>query len=143
MMRSVIAKRLTKNLFLTLLISSVLSFLGVNAFYADGAGHLERDQYIFIIEIMNICWTFILTLCSLTVYLNLNANIRSNRVYCMLTFFLLPVLLILVMFSLNGFDDMWEPFAITSGTFVVTHLFFYIRFLKGSYVIQQLIKSKI
>ena len=137
MMRSAIAKQLTKDLFLTLLISSVLGFLGLNAFYADEAGHLERDQYIFILEIMNICWAFILTLCSLTVYLNLYANIRSNRFYCMLTFFLLPGLLILVAFILDEFEEVWQSFAITSGTFVITHVFFYMRFLKSGYVTQQ------
>jgi hypothetical protein len=133
MMRSVIRKQLTKNLFLTFLISSVLTFLGVHAFYADTTGSLEGNQVVFIIVIMSICWIFILTLCSLTVYLNLYDNIRGNRVYCTLAFFLLPVFLILVMFSLDGFDDMWKSFAITSGTFVITHFFFYIRFLKGGY----------
>jgi len=142
-MRSVITKQLTKNLFLTFLISSVLTFLGVNTFYADIRGSLEGNQAVFIMAIMGICWTFILTLCSLTVYLNLYANIRSNGVYRMLTFFLLPVLSMLVMFILGGFDDIWQLFAIASGTFVITHLFFYIRFLKGSYTIQQQIKSKV
>lgn len=132
-MRLIIAKRLTKNLFLTFLISSVLTFLGVNVFYADTKGSLEGNQVVFIIVIASICWTLILTLCSLTVYLNLYASIRGSRIYSMLTFFLLPLSLILVMFSLNGFDDMWKSFAITSGTFVITHLFFYMRFLKGSY----------
>lgn len=136
-MRSVIAKQLTKNLFLTFLISIVLTFLGLNTFYAGTRGSLEGNQIVFIIIIMSIFWIFILTLCSLTVYLNLYAGIRGNRVYCMLTFFLLPMLLILVMSGLTGFDSMWESFAITNGAFVITHVFFYMRFRKSNYVIQQ------
>lgn len=135
-MRSVIAKQLTKNLFLTFLISSVLTFLGLNTFDADTRGSLEGNQVVFITIVVSICWMLILTLGSLTVYLNLYATIRSNHVYCMLTFFLLPVLLILMMFSMSGSNDLgW--FAITNGAFVITHVFFYMRFRKSNYVIQQ------
>lgn len=114
----------------------MLTFLGLNTFYADTRGSLEGNQVVFITIVAGICWTLILTLCSLTVYLNLYADIRGNRVYCMLTFFLLPVLLILVMFGLSGFNDLgW--LAITNGAFLITHVFFCIRFLKSGYITQQ------
>ena len=67
MTKKIIARRLSKNLLLTFVISCVLTFFAIQIFYSKEAGSLEGNQGIFIMTLASMFWTLILAVSSLTI----------------------------------------------------------------------------
>ena len=129
-MNKIIFKYLTKNFFLTILITAgcgiLFSYLYETYFKAqDYAGHTiivtDYELYTFIL-IANTVFTFI-TLSP--VFFNVMEKIRNNVLYCFLTFFLFPTIAILFVLMNNHFEITSILFAIC---LLVNSAFFYIRF---------------
>ena len=133
MIKKVIAKRLGINLLLTFVFSSFLTFLSIQIYYSKEAGSLEGNQGITIMTLAGIFWTFVLTLCSLTVFFNLNDKVRQNKFISSLTFFLVPILIATIVFIKSDFQDMWQSFFLMTLSFMVTQVYFFIKFSKTNF----------
>jgi hypothetical protein len=125
-----ITNQLTKNLLLTFCISAVLTFFAIQIFYAKEAGSLEGNSGIFILTLASIFWVLVLTISSLTVFLNHYEKIRDNKINSILSFFLLPILLPIIFFLTSEFGSEWNSFFIVTFIFLLTHLYFFIKFSK-------------
>jgi hypothetical protein len=114
-------------------VSSILTFLAIQIYYSKDAGSLEGNQGIFIMILAGIFWTLVLTLCSLTVFFNINDKVRHNRLYSILTFFFAPFLLSTIVFIKSDFQDMWQSFFIMTISFFLTHFYFYYKFINTDF----------
>jgi len=130
MKKKQIAKRLRKNLLLTFLVGSCLTFISILVFYSKEIGSLEGNSGITIFILAGIFWTLVLTLSSITVFFNLNDQVRHSKLLCFLTFFFLPLAVATIVFILNDFEDMWQPFLIMTLSFLSVDTYFYIKFSK-------------
>jgi len=132
MLKKQIAKRLILNLLLTFLFSSFFTFIAISLLYEDKTGSIEGNSGLIIIVLAGTLWNLILTLSSLTVLFNLDEKVRHNKLLCILTFFFLPILVTTIVFIFSGsdFKDMWQPFSIMTLSFMVTHIYFFVKFSK-------------
>ncbi len=133
MIRKVITKRLSKYLLLTFFVSSFLTFFAIQIYCSKEAGSLEGNQGIFIMVLAGIFWTLILTISALTVFFNVNDRIRHNKLYSVLTFFFIPVLLAIIVCISSDFKEMWQSFFIMTVPFFVTHFYFYYKFINTDF----------
>ena len=128
MNKKTIAQRLTKNLLFTLLISSGLTFLTVQIIYSKDAGSLEGNSGIAILTIAGVFWSLVLTVSSLTVFFNVNENVRHSLLLSILTFYLLPALVTTIYYLTSDYSEMWSSFFIITALFFLTQTFFFIKF---------------
>lgn len=124
------AKALGKNLFLTFIISSVLTFLAIRIYYSKEAGSLEGNQGIFIMILASLFWILILSILSLTVFLNLHDKVRKNLLLSILTFYLLPLIATILFYCTSEIKDMWGSFFILTGFYFFIQTCFFIKFRK-------------
>jgi hypothetical protein len=128
MSKRIIAKRLSKGLLFTFLISSVLTFFAIQIYHSKDAGSLEGNQGIFIMILASIFWNLILTISSLTIFLNLYDSIRHKLWISILTYFLLPILVTTLFFITSDFQEMWDSFFIITGLYFLTQTYCFIKF---------------
>ena len=114
-------------------MSSFLTFLAIQIFYSKESGSLEGNQGIFIMILAVLIWTLILTLSSLTVFLNLYDKVRHSKLYCTLTFFFIPLLVTTVVYVTGEFKNMWQSFLIMTVSFFMTHFYFYYKFTRKDF----------
>ena len=107
-------------------ISELLAFFVVRIVESGVSPGIEREQVFE--SIAGFIWILGLVLCSLTVFFNLFKKVRDNLILRFLSFFLLPLLAIGLFRFSQGTDGDWAGFYIDIGSFLVTHLFFYIQF---------------
>jgi hypothetical protein len=128
-----IANQLGKNLFLTFIISSFLSFLAIEIMYSKETSSLEGNAGVAILIISSVFWLLMLTISSLTIFLNLSNNVRKNGLYISLSFFVLPLLLTLVAalyFIKNDFKGELNAFIVATILYFLTLEYFFIKFIK-------------
>lgn len=133
MTKKQITRQLSKNLLLTFLFGSCLMFISILVFYSKEAGSLEGNSGITIFILAGIFWTLVLTLSSVTVFLNLNDQVRQSKLFSFLTFFFLPLTLATIVFILSDFKDLWQPFFIMTVSFLSVQTYFYRRFAKTNF----------
>ena len=131
-MKNKIAKVLTKGLIFTFACSSILTIILLHIFYnQEASGH--EGGLIIVLDLYGIVASLILTICSATVYLNIKDNIRNNPLNLLLSFFVAPLLFILV-FAVNYTkDDIWQVYFIIAASFFLTHTIHYFKFIKMNF----------
>lgn len=132
-MRKRIVKQLTQSLFLTFIFASFLSFLAINIGYAKEAKSLEGSQGVFIMVLVAIVWTFILTFCSLTVLLNLNDKVRRNTLYSSMTFFIVPLLAEVTVYVTNHSQGLDQEFLLMTLPFFLIQTISCIVFVRTNF----------
>lgn len=133
MTKNQIARQLSKNLLLTFLLGNFLTFINILIFYSKEAGSLEGNSGITIFMLAGIFWTLVLTFSSVTVFLNLNDQVRQNKLFTFLTFFFLPSTVATIVFILSDFQEMWQPFFIMTVSFLLVQTYFYMKFTKTNF----------
>jgi hypothetical protein len=131
-MKNKIAKFLTKGLLLTFICSTVLTIIAVHIFYNEEAsGH--EGGLIFVLDLYCIAALLVLTICSATVYLNLQEKVRNNSQNLFLSFFSTPLLFILALFAKSTAADIWQVHTIIFFSFLLIHTIHYLKFKKVSF----------
>jgi hypothetical protein len=128
-MKNKVAKILTKGLLLTFICSSVLTLISIHIFYHKEASDHEGGL-IFVLDLYGIVASFILTISSTSVYLNVIEKIRGNRLNSFLSFFTVPLLLLLVFLTSYTKDEIWQVYTIIMVSFFLIHAIHYVRFIK-------------
>lgn len=118
------AKILGKILFLTFIISSVISSLAIRLYYSKEAGSLEGNQGIFIMILASFFWILILSISSLSIFLNLNDKVRNNLLLSILTFYLLPIIATVLFYFTSESQGMWDSFFLLTGIYFLTQTCF-------------------
>ncbi len=129
-MKNKIIRRLTRNLILTFFISCILTTITILIFYNKQMGSLEGNTGISLFIIGGFLLSFVMTVLSTTVYLNIYDTIRNDNIRCLLTFFLLPIFVLMTIFFTNGNFEMWTLYLVLCVPFIATQIFFYINFKK-------------
>jgi cytochrome bd-type quinol oxidase subunit 2 len=108
--------------FFTAIISLVL--------FPDKTDSLEGHEALTLAVMAGIFWAFLLTVCSVTVFFNLDPGIANNRVCNFLAYYFLPLAATVTyaIFNLTG-GQLPDYMAMTAPFFVV-HTCFYIQFNK-------------
>jgi hypothetical protein len=111
-------------------ISSLLTFIACQLINAKYNYTFEQKQGNFIDTLGSIFWMFILTISTLTVYLNLFDRIQNSILLCFLSFFFMPLLISILASSFgdNGSESL--SFYVSTIIFLSTLAFFYIKFLR-------------
>ncbi len=130
-MKNKIIRRLTRNLILTFFISCILTTLSILIFYNKQMGSLEGNSGVTLFIIGGFILSFVMTILSTTVFLNIYDSVRDDNTKSLFSFFLLPALVILtILFSSKKFE-MWRLYLILSIPLILTQLIFYINFKKS------------
>lgn len=129
-MKTKIITHLTKNLIFTFFISCVLTALSIFIFYNNRLGSLEGNSGFLLFIIGGCISSLVLTVLSTTVYLNIYDKIRSDNIYSLLTFFLLPGLFTLGIFISNIDSDIWSLYLILTLPYILIQIYFYLYFKK-------------
>lgn len=127
-MNTKISRYLFLSLLKTFVICSVLTLVGYQIINAKYNYTLEQKQGNFIEAIAGVFWTLVLTLSTITVYLNLIKPIRRTPILCFLSFFLLPLLITIFFWYLGDHNGEWLSFYVNTFLFFCTLAFFYIKF---------------
>ena len=93
-------------------------------------GSLEGNSGVTLFIIGGFLLSLIMTLLSTTVYLNIYDSIRNDNIKRLMTFFLLPILVLITTFFTNGNFDMWKLYLVLCIPFILTHIYFYLNFKK-------------
>ena len=125
-----ISKLLFFNLLKTFLISSFLVFAFYLAQQTSQTETFEGKQGDFIEALAGIFWILCLTISALTIYLNLIKPIRENKIFCLLSFLALPVMVTLAVLFWDGNMGTWDSFYVYTIIFFLIHTFFFLQFLK-------------
>lgn len=128
-MRS-ISKFLSISLFKTFAISVLLTMLVYQVLNSKYTNTFEKKQGDFIESIAGVFWILVLTICSLTVYFNNLEAVRNSPIFCILSFFLLPVAASFLFWYFNNSNGEWTSFFVSTIIFLLTLFFFYYRFTK-------------
>lgn len=128
-MKKSISSFLWQNLLYTLLVSGCLTLLACGMFHSKKAAGFEEKQGDFIETIAYVFLNVALTASASTVFLNINTQVRNNRFLGFLSFFLIPLLLILgIVFLDRQSTDSSLLYTVTA-IFIATNAFFYLRFI--------------
>ncbi len=123
-------ERLTKDLALGLLINAVATVLLVHIFYSKISAGFDGKQAVTLISVLSILWVLFLSVCSLTVFLNLYAAVRSNKFYILLTYYLLPVIAAVIALSIED-SEATPLILVVTIPFFITQSYFCVRFIKA------------
>ena len=126
-----IAKQLTKNWLLTFCMSCGLMILTVLIIFSENTGSIEGNSGIIILMIACIVWCFILSVSSLTIFLNLYTSVSSKLWLSILSFFLLPGLVSVAIYTTLNYQEIRECFFVCIGLYFLTHGYFWIQFRKA------------
>ena len=128
-----ILKKLLKNFMLTFLFSLVLTFLLLHIFYNpvivsyEGSNKTQLGKAL-VDLLFSLIFCFCLTVLSLTALLNVFKSVRQNLLFRTLSFFLLPLLLVMGTFHLFNHPNDIYPFWFSVATFFSVEIFFYLIF---------------
>jgi cytochrome bd-type quinol oxidase subunit 2 len=125
-----ISKVLSGILLKTFFLSSLLTVLAYQIIYSRQYQSFESKQGNFIETIGGVFWTLVLTICSLTIFLNLNEKVRNRPILCILSFFFLPTLVTFIIWTIGDRNSEWLTFFINTFIYFLTLSFFYIFFVR-------------
>ena len=124
------SKALSSILFKTFLLSSLFTFIAYQIINSSHNQNFESKQGDFIEAMAGIFWILVLTICSLTIYLNLIDRVKNSPILCFLSFFFLPTIVTFI-FRLSGDNSSdWFTFYINTSIFLLTLLFFFLHFIR-------------
>lgn len=121
-------KTLARNLLLTFLISTLLTMFLLEMVYHPNTSETEGRTAMLIMVIGSVFWNLLLSLTAVTTFFNLNDMIRQSVYYRVITFFFLPVLLVMsVSISVDDRNGLFS-FRLSMVSFFVVHLIFFFLF---------------
>ena len=130
MTRAQLSKFLWTRLGLTFLLSGFFTAIIALALFSASSGSLEGNQALTLAVLAGIGWSLILTVCSITVFFNLDAAIAHNRIYNFITWYFLPITAAASYAIFNITSDMWLDSLAMTVPFFAIQTFFYIQFNK-------------
>lgn len=125
-----LSKFLSLNLLNTFLISGLFTIISCQIIQSNNTKSLEGNQGDFLETIGAVFWTLFLTISALTIYLNLIKEVRKTTVLNFLAFFFLPLVLTFLFWLLDTGTTGWTTLFVSTIIFLVTHAFFYMKFLR-------------
>jgi heme/copper-type cytochrome/quinol oxidase subunit 4 len=96
--------------------------------HKEASGH--EGGLIIVLDLYGIVASFLLTISCVTVYLNIKDKVRLHPTKKLLSFFLAPVVILLVFLMNYTKDDIWQLYAIIFVCFFLSHFIHYFGFLK-------------
>lgn len=110
-------------------ISCLLTFLTNEIINSKKNIGFDQKQGDFIELMAGLSWIFILTICTLPIYLNLKNVIRTKPLFRFFSFFLMPLVMSFLIWFLGDHSGQWISFYLNTFIFLFTLSFFYVRFL--------------
>jgi hypothetical protein len=130
MTRREMSKFLWGRLLLTLLLSCFFSAIVSSCLFSNVANSFEGSQALTIVVLLSIFWSFMLSLCTVTVFFNLDPAIANNQFYRLIAYYLLPFVAVAALPLLNAVEGHWLEYLAVTAPFIVVHTYFYIEFGK-------------
>ena len=130
------AKFLTKILFSTFFISTILSLLIVFIILNtdEGLNEIHADENLNVLYYFAIMKTLLLSVLVVPIYFNLNEKFKTNRLFVFLSFYLLPFFaMVLSTFDFLGLIHLSEEFLFSfffTIPFFIILTFYYLKFRK-------------
>ena len=121
---------LRKHWLYAFLINAVVTCITVLVIYSPLTGSLEGNGAVSIVAITGVIWSLFLTACSASIFLNLYARVRNDKIYAFFSYFIPPIIAALLGGANVGSHDMLPLFFTVNIPFFITQTVFYIKFLK-------------
>jgi len=130
MIRAKMSKFLWSRLLFTFLLSCFFTAIISLILFYGNSDSLEGHEALTLDVLAGIGWAFLLTICSITVFFNLDPAVAHNRFYNFIAYFFLPLVATVTyaMFNLTG--GPWLDYLGMTAPFFAVHTCFYIQFNK-------------
>jgi hypothetical protein len=127
-----IARYLRKSFLYALLLNPFIAFLSVQIVNSRIASSLEGNQAVFIVSLLGIFCSLILTICSATIFLNVYPSFRKDNIYVFFSYYAVPIIAAMLPWTKTGTADtnMLSTFFAVTIPFFALQTFFYLKFLK-------------
>jgi hypothetical protein len=120
-------KKLLLQLVKTFIIGSFASVLLLHILYSQQSKSLEGGQGLIIMCMAAIFFNLLLCVSACTIFLQLQLVVKTNTVYSLLSYFLLPILICIWVLIKDETHDMWKAFFGMSSPFFCVHIYHFIK----------------
>ncbi|GAA3993329.1 hypothetical protein [Mucilaginibacter dorajii] len=134
MTRDIILKQLRKGWLTTLVLSPLAACLAIQLVLLKPSEGFEGKQAALVLSILGAILAIVLVVGAATLFLNLYPDVRNEKSYIFFSWYLIPVLLIIIFVTTSDSTDepdMWPLFAAAALPFFCIHTWFFIRFIKA------------
>jgi hypothetical protein len=121
---------LRKHWLYAFITNATATFIIVIVVNSPMMGSLEGNGAVSIAATMGIIWSLFLTACSASIFLNLYAKVRNNKIYVFFSYFIPPIIAALLVGASVGSSNALPSFIAVNIPFFVTQTVFCIKFLK-------------
>ncbi|MDN3584030.1 hypothetical protein [Mucilaginibacter flavus] len=131
--RDAVLNQLRKSWLITLGLSPLAVFLGVQIVSSNKSQGFEGGQAVFLVSMLGVFLALILVLSATSIFLNLYPGIRQERTYSFFAWYLVPLLLCIIFITASDSADdldMWMMVLPIVLPFFAIHTWFYIQFIK-------------
>lgn len=120
-------KKLLLQLVKTFIIGSFASVLLLHILYSQQSKSLEGGQGLIIMCMAAVFFNLLLCVSACTIFLQQQLVVKTNTVYSLLSYFLLPILICIWVLIKDETHDMWKAFLGMSGPFFCIHMYHFIK----------------
>ena len=120
-------KKLLLQLVKTFIIGSFASVLLLQILFSQQGKSLEGGQGLLLMCMAAVFFNLLLCISACTIFLQQQQAVKTNSVYRLLSYFLLPILICTWVIIKDETHDMWKAFFGMSSPFFCVHLYHFIK----------------